>query len=148
VGRLTKLEMAIMEVLWTYGPASVREIYEQFPRKGPPGINSLSTVAARMKGKGLIAVAGKAGNANIYQAAISRADVASDRHREAFAARGRGGGNTFARRPAQAGQALDYVGAGRALRSERSCDESASHSSVRLKSKAGFTVMLCTVPCQ
>jgi predicted transcriptional regulator len=75
VGRLTKLEMAIMEVLWAHGPASVREIQERFPRKGRPSTNSISTVAARMKGKGLAAVAGKTGTANIYQAAISREAV-------------------------------------------------------------------------
>ena len=75
LGRLSKLEMAIMEVLWAHGPASVREILEHFPRKGRPGTNSISTVMGRMKGKGLTAVTRKIGNANIYQAAISREAV-------------------------------------------------------------------------
>ena len=75
LGRLSKLEMAIMEVLWAHGPASVREILEHFPRKSRPGTNSISTVMGRMKGKGLIAVTKKIGNANICQAAISREAV-------------------------------------------------------------------------
>ena len=75
MGRLSKLEMAIMEVLWAHGPASVREILERFPRKGRPAYNTVLTVIGRMKGKGLAAIARKIGNANIYQAAISREAV-------------------------------------------------------------------------
>ena len=32
VRRLTKLELRVMEALWTRGPASVREVQETFPR--------------------------------------------------------------------------------------------------------------------
>lgn len=68
----SKLEMAILEVLWAHGAASVREILERFPRKGRPTHNSILTVMGRMKAKGLVAVTSKIGNANVYQAAISR----------------------------------------------------------------------------
>ena len=67
--------MAILEALWTHGAASVRAILERFPRKGRPSANSVSTVMGRMKGKGLVAIASKIGNANVYQAAISRETV-------------------------------------------------------------------------
>jgi predicted transcriptional regulator len=67
--------MAIMEVLWAHGPASVREILERFPRKSRPAYNTVLTVIGRMKGKGLAAIARKIGNANIYQSAISRETV-------------------------------------------------------------------------
>jgi BlaI family penicillinase repressor len=72
VGGPSKLEMAILEVLWTHGAAPVREILAHFPRKSRPSHNTILTLMGRMKGKGLVAVAGKTGNANVYQAAISR----------------------------------------------------------------------------
>ena len=34
--RLSRLELRIMEALWTQGSASVREIQESFPQKGSP----------------------------------------------------------------------------------------------------------------
>ena len=34
--KLTKLELQIMEVLWTHGASSVREIQEAFPEKNRP----------------------------------------------------------------------------------------------------------------
>lgn len=72
MGRLSKLETAILEVLWSHGPATVRAILDGFPRKGRPAYNTILTTMGRMKDKGLVAVAGKAGNANRYQAALSR----------------------------------------------------------------------------
>jgi predicted transcriptional regulator len=67
--------MAILEVLWTHGPAAVREILGRFPRNGRPSHNTVLTMMGRMKKRGLVAVSAKAGNANIYQAAISREAV-------------------------------------------------------------------------
>lgn len=75
VGGPSQLETAVLEVLWTYGPAPVREILARFPRKGRPGYNTVLTMMGRMKSKGLVAVAGKTGNANVYQAAVSREAV-------------------------------------------------------------------------
>jgi predicted transcriptional regulator len=66
-----KLETAILEVLWGHGPMTVRKLLESFPRKGRPAYNTILTVMVRMKRKGLVAIAGKAGNANLYQAALS-----------------------------------------------------------------------------
>jgi predicted transcriptional regulator len=34
--KLTKLELQIMETLWTKGEASIRETQEAFPAKGRP----------------------------------------------------------------------------------------------------------------
>lgn len=72
MGRLSKLETAILEVLWSHGPAAVREILEAFPAKGRPAYNTIQTMMGRMEAKGLVAVLKKIGNANIYQAGISR----------------------------------------------------------------------------
>lgn len=67
-----KLETVILEVLWTHGPLTVRKLLENFPRKDRPAYNTVLTIMGRMKGKGLVAIAGKAGSANVYQAALSR----------------------------------------------------------------------------
>ena len=44
IPRLTKLEMQVMDALWSNGPASVREIQESFPEKGRPAYTNLQTV--------------------------------------------------------------------------------------------------------
>lgn len=75
MGRLGKLETAILEVLWTHGPMTVRRILENFPRKGRPAYSTILTTMGRMKGKGLVALAAKAGSANVYQAVLSREAV-------------------------------------------------------------------------
>ncbi len=49
--RLTKLELAIMEALWTGGPRSVREIQEEFPKKGRPAYTTIQTTVVRLEGK-------------------------------------------------------------------------------------------------
>lgn len=71
----SKLELAILEVLWSHGPGAVREILERFPRKSRPAYNTVLTLMGRMKGKGLVGVAGKAGAANVYQASVSRGEM-------------------------------------------------------------------------
>lgn len=72
VGGPSQLEMAILEVLWVRGPTTVRGILEGFPRKGRPAYNTILTMTGRMRAKGLVAVAGKTGNANVYRAVLSR----------------------------------------------------------------------------
>ena len=75
MGRLGKLETAILEVLWTHGPMTVRKLLENFPRKGRPAYSTLLTTMGRMRGKGLVVIAAKAGSANVYRAVLSRQAV-------------------------------------------------------------------------
>src|SRR5947209_14114129 len=42
--RLTKLELKIMETLWTQGASSVREIQEAFPGKSRPAYTTVQTI--------------------------------------------------------------------------------------------------------
>jgi predicted transcriptional regulator len=70
--RLSKLELQIMETLWTHGALSVREIQEQFPKKGRPAYTTIQTTIGRMEGKEAVTRLKKIGNAHIYQAAVSR----------------------------------------------------------------------------
>jgi predicted transcriptional regulator len=70
--RLSRLELQIMEALWTSGPLSVREIQEQFPKKGRPAYTTIQTTIGRLEGKEAVTRLKKIGNAHIYQAAVSR----------------------------------------------------------------------------
>jgi BlaI family transcriptional regulator, penicillinase repressor len=70
--KLTKLELQIMEVLWTSGRASIREIQESFPGKRRPAYTTIQTTVYRLEGKQAVRRVKKVGNFHIFEAAISR----------------------------------------------------------------------------
>jgi predicted transcriptional regulator len=76
--RLTKIEMQIMETLWSRGECSIREIQEAFPETKRPAYTTVQTVIYRLEGKGVLKRLRKVGNFHIFAAAISR-DVAQKR---------------------------------------------------------------------
>jgi predicted transcriptional regulator len=76
--RLTKLELQIMEALWKNGASSVREIHESFPEKDQPAYTTIQTTIYRMEGKKAVRCVKRIGNANIFEAAVSR-DAAQNR---------------------------------------------------------------------
>ena len=73
VPKLTRLEMQVMDALWTNGPASVREIQESFPLKNRPAYTTVQTLVYRLEAKQAIRRVKKIGNAHIFEAAITRA---------------------------------------------------------------------------
>ena len=73
VPKLTKLEMQVMDALWTIGSASVREIQESFPAKNRPAYTTVQTLVYRLETKKAIRRVKKIGNAHIFEAAVSRA---------------------------------------------------------------------------
>ena len=73
--RLTRLELQIMDALWTRGALSVREIQEAFPEKNRPAYTTVQTMVYRLEGKKAIRRVKKIGNAHIFEAAISRASA-------------------------------------------------------------------------
>jgi BlaI family transcriptional regulator, penicillinase repressor len=73
--KLTKLELQIMEVLWTRGQVSIREIQEAFPGKKRPAYTTIQTVVYRLETKKAVRRVRKVGNFHIFDAAISR-DIA------------------------------------------------------------------------
>jgi len=75
--KLTKLELQILEALWTNGKASIREIQESFPEPRP-AYTTIQTTVYRMEGKKAVRRIRKIGNAHIFEPAVPR-DVA--RHR-------------------------------------------------------------------
>jgi predicted transcriptional regulator len=70
--KLTKLELQIMEVLWTRHKASIREIQEAFPEKGRPAYTTIQTTVYRLETKKAARRIGKVGNFHIFEAAVSR----------------------------------------------------------------------------
>lgn len=69
---LTRLELQIMEALWTHGASSVREIQERFPEKNQPAYTTVQTVVYRLEAKKAVRRIKKIGNAHIFEAAVSR----------------------------------------------------------------------------
>jgi BlaI family penicillinase repressor len=70
--RLTKLELQIMEALWSLGASSIREIQEAFPAKGRPAYTTIQTTVYRLEGKGALRRVKKISNAHIFEASVSR----------------------------------------------------------------------------
>jgi predicted transcriptional regulator len=70
--RLTRLELQVMEALWSRGASSVREIQEAFPEKDRPAYTTVQTMVYRLEGKKAIRRLKKIGNAHSFEAAISR----------------------------------------------------------------------------
>ncbi len=70
--RLAKLELQIMETLWTRGNASIREIQEAFPEKGRPAYTTIQTTVYRLEAKKAVRRVKKVGNFHIFEAAVSR----------------------------------------------------------------------------
>src|SRR5688572_33018828 len=75
--RLTRLELQVLEALWTHGKASIREIQEAFPEPRP-AYTTVQTTVYRLEAKKAVRRLRKIGNAHIFEPAVER-DVA--RHR-------------------------------------------------------------------
>jgi BlaI family transcriptional regulator, penicillinase repressor len=73
--KLTRPELQILEVLWTRGPCSVREIHEALPARGRPAFTTVQTVIYRLEKKAAVRCVKRISNANIFEAAISRDDA-------------------------------------------------------------------------
>src|SRR3984885_7239914 len=70
--KLSRLELKIMETLWTRGSASIREIQEAFPDRTRPAYTTIQTTVYRLEVKKAVRRIKKVGNFHIFEAAISR----------------------------------------------------------------------------
>src|SRR2546430_5800443 len=75
--KLSKLELQILEALWTHGKASIREIQEDFPEPRP-AYTTIQTTVYRLEGKKAVRRVRKISNAHIFEPTVAR-DVT--RHR-------------------------------------------------------------------
>ena len=76
--KLSKLELQIMEALWTAGPSAIREIQESFPEKKRPAYTTVQTTVYRLETKQAVRRLKKVGNFHVFEAAVSR-DVAQSK---------------------------------------------------------------------
>lgn len=70
--RLSKLDLQIMEALWSRGALSIREIQESFPERHRPAYTTVQTTVYRLEAKKAVRRAKKISNAHIFEAAVSR----------------------------------------------------------------------------
>jgi len=70
--KLTKLELQIMEALWSRGALAIREIQEAFPEAGRPAYSTVQTTVYRLEKKKAVRRARKISNAHIFEAVVSR----------------------------------------------------------------------------
>ncbi len=75
--KLTRLELQILEALWSCGRASVREILERFPDP-KPAYTTIQTTVYRLESKGAVRRVRKVSNAHIFEPVVAR-DVARSR---------------------------------------------------------------------
>src|SRR5262245_24412521 len=75
--KLTKLELQILEALWSYGKASIREIQEAFPEPRP-AYTTIQTTVYRLEIKMAVRRVRKIGNADIFEPLVAR-DITRNR---------------------------------------------------------------------
>ena len=72
---LSRVELHIMEALWTRGASSVREMHEAIPEKRRPAYTSVQTMVYRLEKKRALRCVKRISNANIFEAAITREEA-------------------------------------------------------------------------
>jgi len=76
--KLTKLELQIMEALWTQGQCSIREIQEAFPARNRPAYTTVQATIYRIEAKKkIVRRVKRIGHADIFEATISREEAQS-----------------------------------------------------------------------
>jgi len=70
--KLSKLELQIMDALWSRGSCSVREIHETFPARKRPAYTTVQTMVYRLEVKKVLRRVKKIATANIFEAAVTR----------------------------------------------------------------------------
>src|SRR5215831_2295708 len=70
--KLSKLQLKIMEALWTKGQCSIREIHETFPARNRPAYSTVQTMVYRLEAKKAVRRVKKIATAFIFEAAVSR----------------------------------------------------------------------------
>jgi BlaI family transcriptional regulator, penicillinase repressor len=69
--RLTKLELQVLEALWTHGRASIREMQEFFPEPRP-AYTTIQTTVYRLEAKKAVRRIRKISNAHIFEPTVPR----------------------------------------------------------------------------
>ncbi|HEY6490901.1 MAG: BlaI/MecI/CopY family transcriptional regulator [Terracidiphilus sp.] len=72
IQRLSKLELQIMETLWTRGESSIREMQEAFPEDARPAYTTVQTTVYRLEAKRALKRVRKMGNFHLFAATVTR----------------------------------------------------------------------------
>ncbi len=70
--KLSKLELRIMDALWSRGAISIREVQEAFPERNRPAYTTIQTTVYRLEAKKAVRRVKKISNAHIFEAVVSR----------------------------------------------------------------------------
>ena len=70
--KFTRLELQVMETLWSKGPSSIRELLEAFPEDERLAYTTVQTVVYRLEAKKAVRRTSKFGNAHVFEAMVSR----------------------------------------------------------------------------
>jgi predicted transcriptional regulator len=70
--RLSRLELQIMDTLWSRGEASIREVQEAFPEADRPAYTTVQTTINRLEAKGAVRRVRKVGNFHVFAPAVER----------------------------------------------------------------------------
>lgn len=73
--KLSKLELQILDVLWTNGVSSIREIQQALPGDRTPAYSTVQTMVYRLENKKALRRAKKISNAHLFEAVISRSSA-------------------------------------------------------------------------
>ena len=72
IQKLSKLELQIMETLWTRGESSIREMQEAFPEDSRPAYTTVQTTVYRLEAKKALKRIRRVANFHIFAACVSR----------------------------------------------------------------------------
>ena len=70
--KFSPVELRIMDALWSNGACSVREIHDSFPEKERPAFTTVQTMVYRLEAKHALRCTKRVGNANVFEAVVSR----------------------------------------------------------------------------
>ena len=70
-----KLELQILEVLWSNGALSMREVCERFPEKDRPAYETIRSIIYRLQSKKVVRRVRKVSNSQIFEAVVARDSV-------------------------------------------------------------------------
>jgi predicted transcriptional regulator len=80
--KVTKAELQLLEKLWQFGSATVRDIQESLPEKERPAYTTVLTIISRLEEKGIVRRVMKIGKAHVFEAAVTRKAVHAGAIRE------------------------------------------------------------------
>ena len=74
-------ELTVLKILWSHGPATVRQVQSLLPRRPKWAYNTILTLLTRLREKDCV-TQDRAADAHVFRAAVSRDDLLGHRLQE------------------------------------------------------------------